>query len=491
MKQVVTIKEMQEMEKKTFVKQNITPFDLMIKVGQAMFKIYNEQYQKNHLIIIAGTGNNGGDALVFGEQAFLDGKHMEAIMIGDQKNQSDESLSMTKRYLEKGISFTIVNDFDTFLKQVEKNSNIEMIVDGLLGIGLTRNVTGLYEEVINWINAQKATILSIDIPSGLHPETGQIMGASVRANITYTVEAIKQGMLLEDAMDVVGKIEVIDVDMVKIENNKYYFDTFHTPIKRLHNTHKYDYKNVLTIGGQKGVMGAITLAGYSALVSGAGLSTIACNKINEKYLIDSFPELMYESIESKTDLKNLIKKKDAILFGLGMREITSFEQMVFEYLTDLEIPIVLDAAGMLLLKEQKVINNKRVIITPHYGEFAKLMNISVQKLKVNLLEYINLCIKKYHCEIILKGPSTLYATKDKIVYLNQGTPALAKAGSGDVLSGIILTYLARNLDIEMGILLHMLSARQACEDKHMESVLATDIIKHIPNVYKKYDVSGK
>ena len=226
MKQVVTIKEMQEMEKKTFVKQNITPFDLMIKVGQAMFKIYNEQYQKNHLIIIAGTGNNGGDALVFGEQAFLDGKHMEAIMIGDQKNQSDESLSMTKRYLEKGISFTIVNDFDTFLKQVEKNSNIEMIVDGLLGIGLTRNVTGLYEEVINWINAQKATILSIDIPSGLHPETGQIMGASVRANITYTVEAIKQGMLLEDAMDVVGKIEVIDVDMVKIENNKYYFDTF-------------------------------------------------------------------------------------------------------------------------------------------------------------------------------------------------------------------------------------------------------------------------
>ncbi|MBN2300814.1 MAG: NAD(P)H-hydrate dehydratase [Acholeplasmataceae bacterium] len=487
MTQVVTIKEMREIEKKTFVMQNISPFDLMKKVGHAIYKTFSEQYKKKHIMIIAGTGNNGGDALVFGQQAFSDGKQVDVILIGDQNNQSNESIIMTKQYQEQNISLTFVNDYETFLEQVHKNSDNEIIIDGLFGIGLTRNITGLHEKVIHWINNQKITVVSIDVPSGLNSETGRIMGVCIKANTTYTIEAIKQGMLLSDAMDVVGQIIVIDVGMEKIKNKKYYIDTFHGPKKRVYNTHKYDYKNVLTIGGQKGVMGAITLAGYSALVSGAGLSTIAYHLTNEKYLINPYPEIMYESIESITDLPKLIKKKDAILYGLGIREINSFEEMVFDYITDLEIPIVLDAAGMLLLKKTKDIHNKRVIITPHYGEFAKLMNSDVEELKDNLLEIIDRCIHIYHCEIVLKGPSTIYATKDKIIYLNQGTPALAKAGSGDVLSGIILTYLARNLDIEQGILLHMLSARQACKEQHMESVLAHDIIHAIPFVYKKYD----
>lgn len=487
LKKVVTIDEMRKIEAQTFEEKSMTPFDLMVSVGEAMYDTYKKELNQNHILIVCGVGNNGGDALVFGEQAFLEGKQVDVLIIGEKRNQSKESLVMSKRYLEKGISLTYINTFEELKKKVETIKHFEIIIDGLFGIGLDREVSGIYEVVINWINQQNKDVLAIDVPSGLHANTGTIMGVSVNATYTYTVEAIKQGLLLEDAMDVVGEIYVINVNMAKIKNEKYYMNHFSNPPKRSHNSHKYHYKNVLTIGGQAGVMGAITMAGYSALVSGAGLSTVATNKLHEHQMIQVYPELMYEVFSSKEELKEILVKKDAVLFGLGMRKITAFEEMVFDEITKLELPLILDASGMLLLKQKNSVKNKRIIITPHYGEFAKLMDISVKELKEDFLKYIHQCIKKYSCEIVLKGPSTIYATKEKIIYLDQGTPALAKAGSGDVLAGILLTYLARNLDIEQGILLHMLAAQRASKEKHMESVLASDIINHIPTIYKRYD----
>jgi NAD(P)H-hydrate epimerase len=485
MKEVVTVKEMRMMEDKTFKDQHISSFELMEKVGQAMFQTFlKDNQKKGNLLLICGTGNNGGDALVFGEEASRNRFNVKTIIVGDVTNQTDESLTMTKRYTKRNSSIHYVNSFEEFHQLITQLTNIDCIVDGLFGIGLTREVTGLYHDVIEWINQQNTDVLSIDVPSGLHADTGKIMGVAVKATKTYTVEIIKQGLLLEDALDMIGELTVIQVDMEKIENNKYYIDTFRTPQKRFHNTHKYHYKNVLTIGGQKGVMGAITLAGHSALIAGAGLSTISTNVHNQSYFIQTVPELMYETIDDRYDLQQLMIKKDAVLFGLGARKTTTFEEMVYETITKLDIPIVLDANGIQLLKKNKERRNNRTIITPHYGEFAKLMNVSVQDIKEKPLEYIKKCIKQYHCEIVLKGPATIYATNDKIIYLNQGTPALAKAGSGDVLAGILLTYVARDLPIEQGILLHMLAAQEASKTKHMESVLATDIIENIPKVYQ-------
>ncbi len=487
MNKVVTTLEMRKMEKQTFEEQNITPFDLMMKVGQTMYKRYKKDLNLDNMIILCGVGNNGGDALVLGEQAFLDGKQVETYIIGENHHQSKESLAMSKRYEEKGMLLTYIHTLEELKKNIGSIDDINIIVDGLLGIGLDREVDGVYAEIINWINTLNKKVLSIDLPSGLHADTGKIMGVSVNATYTYTVEAIKQGLLLEDAMDVVGEIHVIHVDMANIINEKYYVNSFMSPPKRSHNSHKYHYKNVLTIGGQPGVMGAITMAGYSALVSGAGLSTVATNVNNEDNMIQAYPELMYEVFSTKEELKNILYKKDAILFGLGMRKITAFEEMVFDEITNTELPLILDASGMLLLKQKTNIQNKRVIITPHYGEFAKLMDISVVELKKDLVKYVKQCIVEYGCEIVLKGPSTIYATKENMIYLNQGTPALAKAGSGDVLAGILLTYLARNFDIQQGILLHMLAAQRASKEKHIESVLASDIIMNIPIIYSQYD----
>ena len=145
---------------------------------------------------------------------------------------------------------------------------------------------------------------------------------------------------------------------------------------------------------------------------------------------------------------------------------------------------ILDASGILMLKHNMKRHNRRTIITPHYGEFSKLMEVEVEEIVNDPLKYIKKCIETYDCEVILKGPSTIYATKDKTLYINQGTPALAKAGSGDVLAGICLTYAARNLPIEQGILVHMLAGQKARELLHEESVLANHIIDQIPNIYK-------
>lgn len=487
MKQVVTISEMRKIEEKTFDSQDITSFDLMVSVGKKMYQTFKSQHKEKNILLLCGTGNNGGDALVFGEEAFLNGKTINTIILGEEGKQSSESHKMAKRYKEHGLKLSYVTNKKEFENVINQLPNIDLIIDGIFGIGLDRDVEGFYQDVIHWINSQNKTVISLDIPSGLHGDTGQIMGVCVKANSTYTVEVMKQGLLLEDAMDVVGKVKVIDVGMARIRNHKSYVKNFHLPPKRPHNSHKYDYKSVLTIGGQVGVMGAITMASYTALIAGVGLSTLATNKAHLDHMIRPYPELMYEVIGSKEDLEKILTKKDAILFGLGMREITAFEKMVFDVITERDVPIVLDAAGMLLLKDKKSRKNKRTIITPHHGEFAKLMDVSVSELKQDPLKYLTRCIKTYDCEVVLKGSSTIYATKDEVVYLNQGTPALAKAGSGDVLAGILLTYLARDLTITQGILLHMLAAQEAVKDKHMESIIASDIIDHIPTVYNKYN----
>ena len=486
MLRVVNVEQMRAIEERTFDKQNIRSFDLMVHVGKEMYSTYKVNHNHDDILVIAGTGNNGGDALVFGEQAHLDGHKVMAFLIGDANKQSKESLAMTKRYTEKGIPLKrIVNQVE-WDQEKHHILDYDLLIDGLFGIGLDRAVTGLYKEVINSINQMHKAVISMDVPSGLHADTGIIMGDCIRNTHVFTVHAIKQGLILEDAVDVVKDLSIIDVNMEDISSNMWLETSFYGPPKRKANSHKYHYKNVLTIGGQKGVMGAITLAGISALRSGVGLSTIACKEDLINATIVPYPELMVEGIKDQDSLRNIKKKKDAVLFGLGMRDIGKFEQMVFTELCDFDCPLVIDAAGIQLLKAHPVIKSKRIVLTPHYGEFARFMDVEVKDLKENLIDYVKKFLSAYPYELILKGPTSIYANKDKIIFLNQGTKALAKAGSGDVLAGIVLTYLARDLPLEQAVLLHMLAGREAERSLHTESVLASDIIEKIPSIYKRY-----
>lgn len=486
MYQVLLKEEIRKIELKTLENQHITSFDLMRRAGKRIYEVHkNRCPKKQNYLIISGIGNNGGDALVFGEEAIKNNNNVFAIVVRDSNELSKSLIYMIDLYREKNIPIIIVDskkDFDGAMKQIK---NIDTIIDGLFGIGLSRGIEGLYFEIISWMNQQNQQIISIDCPSGLQANTGKIMNIAVRSDITYTIEAYKQGLLINDGLDCSHEIEVVDVGMEKIDYKKYIYHYQNLIPKRKHHTHKYDYSNVITIGGQKGVMGALTLAGKSALVSGVGLSTVATNQAYQDHYVRSVPEIMYETIEDQKQLLELLQKKDAILFGLGIKKITPFEKMIFDVITQIDQPLILDAAGILLLKDLKHRNNTRTIITPHYGEFAKLMEVDVKEIILNPLNYIDQCIDKFRCEVVLKGPTTIYATKEKILYLNEGIPALAKAGSGDVLAGIILTYVARKLPIEEAISLHMIAGNLAMKHKHEESVLASDVIDQIPNVYKK------
>lgn len=486
MYQVLLEKEVRHIEYQTMKKQHITSFDLLKRAGSNIYKVHKKIYpKKQNYLIISGTGNNGGDALVFGHEAFHDKNNVYAVVIRNSKQLSKPLITMHALYKDQNIPIKMIDSEEDFYQVVKQLKEVDIIIDGLFGIGLSRNVEGLYQEVISWINKQNHQIISIDCPSGLHADTGKIMNTAVISNLTYTIEAYKQGLLIGEGLDCSHRTEVINIGMEKIDYKKYLYQHKYLMPKRKHNTHKYDYKSVITIGGQIGVMGALTLAGRSALVSGAGLSTVATNKAYQEHYVRSVPEIMYEIIENKDQLLDLLHKKDAILFGLGIKKITPFEEMIFDAIIKTEKPLVLDAAGVLLLKNKQNRNNQRTIITPHYGEFAKLMDITVNDISSEPLKYIDQCINSFDCEVVLKGPTTIYATKEKTLYLNEGTPALAKAGSGDVLAGIILTYAARGLPIEEAISIHMLAGQMAVEHKHEESVLASDIIDQIAYAYKK------
>jgi NAD(P)H-hydrate epimerase len=489
MYQVLLTEEIRKIENKTIQNRTITSFDLMKKAGKMIYENHKRFYpQKQNYLIICGIGHNGGDALVFGEQAVLDKNNVYAVVIRNSKELSKSLIAMINLYNDQGIPIAIIDNKTDFDRTIKQYKQIDTIIDGLFGIGLSRDVEGLYADVISWINHQNQQVISIDCPSGLHSDIGKIMNISVKADMTYTVETYKQGLLINDGLDCSKRIKVVEGIMDKIDFKKYLYQYQCTISKRKHNSHKYDYKSVITLGGQIGVMGALTLAGKSALVSGAGLSTVATKKEYQEHYVRSVPEIMYEIIENKEQLSDLLHKKDAILFGLGIKKITPFEEMIFDEVIKTKKPLILDAAGILLLKNKKKRNNQRTIITPHYGEFAKLMDVTADDISLDPIKYIDQCIKTFDCEIVLKGPTTIYATKEKILYLNEGTPALAKAGSGDVLAGIILTYAAQGLPIEEAISLHMIAGQLAKEHKHEASVLASDIIDQIPNVYKKKSI---
>lgn len=484
---ILNVSEMRDFETYTMEVLDMKEVELMHQAGKALTKDFINRTNANknsRISLILGTGNNGGDGLVMALELQKSGFKTTIYIIGNIDNTSDAFSHYFK--MIDGYSNILNNDgVNEYRNEI---LNTDFIIDGLFGIGLARDITDYRKDLIHLINQSTAQKYSIDIPSGLNPNTGLVMNTCVNADFTGIVGYYKLGNLLNNALDMQGEIQVVDIGLItKYIINRQYIDLedqhLHVP-NIAHGMNKYTKGLGLFFGGRKQMMGSIQMSAISGLKSGLGIACVGSNLTHS--FTQFYPELIIKDYQDE-DFNELIEKAKVVVFGPGMEKQDKRYLELFEKVMNEDKPVILDATGLEYLDLEKKYMNKQVILTPHTGEMARLFNVRTKSVLENPLKYVNtLTNLGYH--VILKGQTTIIASQDEMLFIQAKNPGLATAGSGDVLSGIIAGY-AAHYDLfdtmVQAVTLHSRAGMLAREKYSEISMTATNIIEHIHEVIKK------
>ena len=498
---LLTSTQLKELDKYTIVHEPIASIDLMERAAIALTDAIIRRWDKSFkMVAFAGPGNNGGDALAVARMLSQKGYHVEVYLFNTQGKLSEECQTNLGRLKTCGsIYFTeISTHFDP-----PALSEKHIIIDGLFGSGLNKPLNGGFAAVVKYINASKAQVVAIDIPSGLMGEdnTYNIRQNIVHADLTLSIQLPKLSFLFPENEDIVGEWELLDIGL-----KQSYIDAATTPFSiireeevsplikpRKRFAHKGSFGHGLLIAGSYGMAGASILSAKACLRSGIGLLTVHTPIHNHDLLQITVPEAIVQTdiheryFAQPTDLSKY--KAVAIGPGLGQDEDTALAMM--EQIQGSTLPIILDADAINILSTHRNWLSripKRCILTPHLGELERLIGkcmdtyerlIKVKELAIYLQSYI-----------IVKGAWTAIVTPEGNYHFNPtGNPGMATAGSGDVLTGILLALTAQGYDQEdackLGVYIHGLAGNIAAEEMTEISMTASDIIHALPSAWKK------
>lgn len=387
-------------------------------------------------LILAGPGNNGGDAFVVARLLKGNGRTPRVLFAGDPARLPKDARQAHADWLAAGG--TCRNDYPA--------GDIGLVVDGLFGIGLTRPIEGIHAEWIESMNAGTTPVLALDIPSGLNAATGQATGPTVRADRTITFIALKPGLLTGDGPDLCGTLEIcpLGLDIRREDGDGEEISPAllrHALHPRVRNSHKGSYGSVAILGGAPGMTGATLLSGRTALKLGTGRVYLG---MLERLPVDAGqPELMLRSPEEAVDNASVL----AIGPGLGMSMLA---RELLARALDATPPLVIDADGLNLLSQDEGLRRKLAVrpaptfITPHPSEAARLLGCTTDEIQADRLAAALELARRFRSHVALKGCGTIIATPDLRWFINSsGNPGLATAGSGDVLTGMLAALLAQ------------------------------------------------
>lgn len=459
--------------------------ELISRAAKATFDFVEKRYGNAELFaVFCGNGNNGSDALALCVLLTEKGKKVTAYSFGGRR--SDENEYFLRQAEKAGVKIMPAGRFD---------GNADVIIDGIFGTGLDRNVSDDIAEIISKINACRATVISVDIPSGIHAGTGKKMKAAVKADATVAFTAVKPGLLLGDATDYVGNVVVADVG-IKAEPCGRITDGFYATVPpRKKSSHKGNYGRISVIGGSDTMPGAPLMAYESAVAAtrcGAGLVRLCVgeeekcaykSRVTEQTLFylperDGFITFDEKKFSEITDWS------DSVVLGPGMGSNPHLPKIMRYVLNNYEKTLILDADALNALScdVNALFGHKcRLILTPHVGEFRRLF----PETDVCDIGAIKNIAKKYDCVLALKSSCTLITDGTELLFNVTGTPAQAKGGSGDVLAGAIAAFAATESPLKatatacyrLGLAAEY-AAQIACSDV---SVIASDVIRVIKN----------
>ena len=445
---IYSVAAVREIDRRAIEDQGIPGYTLMKRAGAAAVSEARSQFpDARRWQVVCGAGNNAGDGYVVARLAAHEGIAVTVAALVDPG-------------LLKGDAATACQDFvadggviSSWAGQLDPAA--DLLVDAMLGSGLERDVEGEFALAVAAINSHGANVLALDIPTGIHGDTGSVMGFAVRADQTVTFVGLKAGLYLGDGPDYSGAIAFADLGVppkcrMGVEPAFRRIDGEHMQralAPRRRSAHKGDFGHVLVVGGGPGMPGAARLCGEAALRTGAGLVSLATHPQHASTIVATRPELMAHGIESAAQLEPLLDKADVVAFGPGLGR-SNWAGEIFSLLAQVDRAAVWDADALNWLAEAPQSMSNR-IITPHPGEAARLLGGDTAAVQANRRQALADLRERYGGVAVLKGSRTLVSGSSCAAWpCSAGNPGMASPGMGDVLTGITAALLAQGLALE-------------------------------------------
>jgi len=453
--------------------------------------------EMEYYVVICGRGNNGGDALAVARHLITAGKKVSVFSIG--LNPMSKDCGVNHDILcNMGVKITNISNVEDIQFLRDSIIRSDVVIDGIFGIGLKREVRGVYDLAITVINETSKKTISIDVPSGFSGDTGLVLGNCIKASKTITFETYKRGFLNYGSHEntgevVIEKIGIPDFVVEKYHNKEFFLERKFIQKKtkeRARYSHKGNYGHVMVIAGSEGMTGASTITTKAAVKSGAGLTTLISCEEALQAVRNFVPEAMWKKNDDNQGIETLMEKVNSIAIGPGLGNSNETLNNVKRVLKNTDSTVVIDADAINvlegktnLLKEAKC----NVIITPHPGEMARLTGMEIKEVERNRIEIAKEFAREHGVIVVLKGYNTIITNGD-VSYINPtGNGAMANGGMGDCLTGIISSLCAQGYS-SMDASCIGVYAHGECGDKvseHKFVVTATDIIDNISKTIKE------
>lgn len=509
MEYVLTSAEMKAGDKAAIEEYGIGSLVLMERAALQTVSVILDRYGPDIYVgVMAGNGNNGGDGIAIARILQEQGIRAEINMIGEASKLSPEAAVQleTAKKLNIPIHYGV------------EHTLYDVIVDAIFGIGIARTVEGRYRKAVEAVNASRAKVVAVDIPSGVHTDDGSILGCAVKADITVTFAYRKLGLMLYPGASCAGEVVCVPIGIPKAVTAKKRSGvvTFTDWKKDLHfparnpSGNKGTFGKVLLVAGSRNMGGACFLSALSAYRTGAGMVRIYTAVQNREGLLKKLPEAIVDTYDDNTDpgitpaesaaLSAGLEWADIVAVGPGISLSEKAGTILEMLLNQCDKPMVVDADALNLLSQNAELlkrfafeyrkNDSDVIFTPHLGEFSRLMQCPVAEIKKDMIASCKAFTRRYDVSLVCKDARTLVSKRGKLTYLNtSGNNGMATAGSGDVLTGIIAGLLAQGYSgfeaSVMGTYAHGLAGDIAREKTSSYYIMAQDIIKALGEIEKE------
>src|SRR6202522_1243474 len=521
---ILTAAEMREVDRLTSAREGISAATLMENAGASVARFIQARfpdYKQRRMVVLCGKGNNGGDGFVVARHLRVLGADPAVYLFAAPEEMKGEASSNCKRWQESGGALSVIRAVDEWQKASGMVAAADIIVDALLGTGVRGAVTGLLAAVIGEVNErasrERSLVIAVDIPSGLPADGEASPGPVINADDTVTFTAPKTGMFAGDAGERIGRLMVSDIGsshalVDEIGQGKLSwsepreFEVFAR--RRKPDGNKGNYGHALIVAGSYGKSGAAIMASWAALRVGAGLVTVAIPEPalpivaahNPEGMPDPLPATSEGSIALKSleqgHFQRLLEGKRALGMGPGLTTNDETQKFVRQVTKNRSVPIILDADGLNAFAERAhELRNPagHLALTPHPGEMSRLLGFSVREVQANRLALAQKAAADWHAFIILKGQYTIIAAPDGRTFINStGNPGMSTAGTGDVLTGMLAGLTAQfGTDdwlrvLAFGVYLHGLAGDVAYEERAEAPVMATDLIRSLPQAYRRF-----
>ncbi|MBE0479760.1 MAG: NAD(P)H-hydrate dehydratase [Dehalococcoidia bacterium] len=503
---VSSVDQMREMDRGATEQFGIDEMILMENAGNAScFVIWLEtEIQSRKFVVFCGTGNNGGDGFVVARKLHSMGGDVVVFLLGNPDRLKGAARKNHEIIARMPVD---IREISSALEAEEAVYGCDTVVDAIFGTGLDREVTGLQKEVIELINGSQKMVFSLDIPSGVNGNTGQIMGTAVRSDFTITYGLPKLGNMLYPGFALCGKLYVTPISFPPAlyeQSIKVRVNDFPGLPKRNEDTHKGDFGKALFIAGSTGYLGAPCFAALSFLKAGGGLSYLAAprsispffaNKASEVVLLPrtetNSGSLAADNLDSLLDFSTRV---DFVVLGPGISLEAETQELARELAARIKAPLLLDGDGITAVVQAPEVIRSRpgpTILTPHSGEMARLTGMTADEVNADRIRTLQKTTRELNSTIVLKGAHSLIGFPDGRVYINtSGNPGMATAGSGDALTGAIAAMYGMGLPLEeavrAGVFMHGLSGDLAAAEKGEDGITGQDIVEYLPNAVKFY-----